>query len=183
MKRKLISMQAAPIATIKHDLIEESQAILDEDILLCKTMGKFGAELIRDGQTVLTHCNAGSLATAGYGTALGVIRAAWDSGKRITVIADETTGQHIAEKATTPVKIGTEGVLLVYFAASIIGENARGADRFRHIARQIMAGEDFLLRRQDRLAPAVGRFGRGVVAGGPHRVPFNHDVADEQLGD
>jgi hypothetical protein len=53
-------------------------------------MGRHGAELIKDGQTVLTHCNAGALATAGYGTALGVIRAAWEQGKKINVIADET---------------------------------------------------------------------------------------------
>ncbi len=90
MKRKLESLRSQPIAMIKQSLIAESQDILEEDILLCRTMGKFGAELIRDGQTVLTHCNAGSLATAGYGTALGVIRAAWESGKHIKVIADET---------------------------------------------------------------------------------------------
>ncbi|MBS0182757.1 MAG: S-methyl-5-thioribose-1-phosphate isomerase [Nitrospira sp.] len=90
MKRKLESLRAQPISTIKQALIIESQAILEEDIRLCKTMGRHGAELIGDGQTVLTHCNAGSLATAGYGTALGVIRAAWEQGKKIKVIADET---------------------------------------------------------------------------------------------
>ena len=90
MKRKLDSLREHPVSFIKKTLIEESQAILEEDIALCKTMGRHGAELIRDGQTVLTHCNAGSLATAGYGTALGVIRAAHELGKKINVIADET---------------------------------------------------------------------------------------------
>ena len=90
MRRKLESVQAQPVSTIKELLILESQAILEEDIALCKTMGRHGAELIRDGQTVLTHCNAGSLATAGYGTALGVIRAAHEQGKNVNVIADET---------------------------------------------------------------------------------------------
>ncbi len=90
MRRKLESLRTEPVSMIKQSLMAESQSILDEDILLCKTMGKFGAELIQDGQTVLTHCNAGSLATAGYGTALGVIRAAWEQGKKINVIADET---------------------------------------------------------------------------------------------
>jgi methylthioribose-1-phosphate isomerase len=90
MKQKLDSLQSQPISQIKQALIEEAQAILDEDIGLCRAMGRHGAELIKDGQTVLTHCNAGALATAGYGTALGVIRAAWEQGKNINVIADET---------------------------------------------------------------------------------------------
>jgi methylthioribose-1-phosphate isomerase len=90
MKRKLESMKSEPVSSIKAALIAEAQAILEEDVTLCKTMGRHGAELIADGQTVLTHCNAGSLATAGYGTALGVIRAAWEQGKKIKVIADET---------------------------------------------------------------------------------------------
>lgn len=90
MKRKLDSLQSQPIPWIKQALIVEAQAILDEDIELCRAMGRHGAELIKDGQTVLTHCNAGALATAGYGTALGVIRAAWEQGKKINVIADET---------------------------------------------------------------------------------------------
>ena len=90
MKKKLASLAGQPIASAKAALIIEAQAILEEDIDLCKAMGKHGAGLIKDGQTVLTHCNAGALATAGYGTALGVIRAAWEQGKQIQVIADET---------------------------------------------------------------------------------------------
>ncbi len=90
MRRKLESLRAQPVSTIKQVLVHESQVILEEDISLCKTMGRHGAELLGDGQTVLTHCNAGSLATAGYGTALGVIRAACEQGKKINVIADET---------------------------------------------------------------------------------------------
>lgn len=90
MKRKLASLRGQTLDAIKSALILESQAILDEDIALCKAMGRHGAALIQAGNTVLTHCNAGALATAGYGTALGVIRAAWEQGKNIRVIADET---------------------------------------------------------------------------------------------
>jgi methylthioribose-1-phosphate isomerase len=90
MKRKLEALRSEPVAAIKAALLKESQAILEEDIALCKAMGRHGADLIQAGQTVLTHCNAGALATAGYGTALGVIRAAWEQGKKIQVIADET---------------------------------------------------------------------------------------------
>src|SRR6478735_2603398 len=90
MKQKLSAVRGEPVAAIKAALLKESQAILEEDIALCKAMGRHGAELIQEGQTILTHCNAGALATAGYGTALGVIRAAWEQGKQIQVIADET---------------------------------------------------------------------------------------------
>ena len=90
MKQTLASLRSEPIAAIKAALFKESQVILEEDIALCKAMGRHGAELIAHGQTILTHCNAGALATAGYGTALGVIRAAWEQGKQIQVIADET---------------------------------------------------------------------------------------------
>jgi len=75
---------------IKERLISEANVILDEDIEINRRMGAHGAELLHDGATVLTHCNAGALATAGYGTALGVIRAAVEQGKRVAVFADET---------------------------------------------------------------------------------------------
>ncbi len=90
MLRMAEQAQDKPISVIKQALIEESQRILDEDIAMNRAMGRHGAALIKSGQTVLTHCNAGALATAGYGTALGVIRAAWEAGKKISVIADET---------------------------------------------------------------------------------------------
>jgi methylthioribose-1-phosphate isomerase len=75
---------------IRAQLIAEAQRMHDQDIEANRSMGRFGAELIPDGATVLTHCNAGALATAGYGTALGVIRAAVEAGKKIAVYADET---------------------------------------------------------------------------------------------
>jgi len=79
------------VEEIKQRLTNEALAIFNEDIASNRALGKFGGELIADGATVLTHCNAGALATAGdYGTALGVIRGAIDAGKRVAVIADET---------------------------------------------------------------------------------------------
>ncbi len=76
---------------IKGILVAEAQTIFDEDLAANRSLGRFGGELLPDGATVLTHCNAGALATAGdYGTALGVIRGARDAGKRVAVIADET---------------------------------------------------------------------------------------------
>jgi len=79
------------VEEVKKVLTDEALKIFDEDIAANRSSGKYGAELITDGATVLTHCNAGALATAGdYGTALGVIRGARDAGKKVAVIADET---------------------------------------------------------------------------------------------
>jgi methylthioribose-1-phosphate isomerase len=79
-----------PVPRLREMLIQESQAILDEDIAVNKAIGRWGAAFIRDGDTVLTHCNAGSLATGGYGTATAPMLVARDMGKRIQVISDET---------------------------------------------------------------------------------------------
>ncbi|MBV9958589.1 MAG: S-methyl-5-thioribose-1-phosphate isomerase [Acidobacteria bacterium] len=79
------------VVEVKNLLVAEAQKIFEDDIKANRSLGRFGGELIADGSTVLTHCNAGALATAGdYGTALGVVRGARDAGKRIAVIADET---------------------------------------------------------------------------------------------
>ncbi len=80
----------ADIATIKKAVVEEARLMYDEDIAACKRMGAFGAELMPQTGTVMTHCNAGALATCGYGSALGVIRAAIERGHTIDVLADET---------------------------------------------------------------------------------------------
>src|SRR3989454_2260241 len=79
------------VEEVKKRLVHEALAIFQEDIESNRALGRFGAELIADGATVLTHCNAGALATAGdYGTALGVVRGAIKAGKKVAVIADET---------------------------------------------------------------------------------------------
>src|SRR5207247_4868667 len=90
MKHRLDALKAEPIPVIKQKLIAEAQAILAEDIAMNRAIGKHGAAVVRDGQTILTHCNAGALATGGYGTALGVVRAAWEAGKKVRVVAGET---------------------------------------------------------------------------------------------
>src|SRR5207248_5501621 len=78
------------VEQIKDRLDREAQAIHDEDLASCRAMGAFGADVVPADAHVLTHCNAGALATAGYGTALGVIRGAVEKGKRVVVFADET---------------------------------------------------------------------------------------------
>jgi len=81
---------SAPIPQIAAILLEEAHEVSKEDVRINRAMGAFGATLLSDGARVLTHCNAGALATAGHGTALGVFRSAVESGKKISVIADET---------------------------------------------------------------------------------------------
>src|SRR5258708_593407 len=81
---------SATMAQVKEKMLAEAHVMLEEDIAACKTMGAFGGALLPDEGGVLTHCNAGALATCGYGTALGVIRSAVEQGKRIHVYADET---------------------------------------------------------------------------------------------
>ena len=90
MRRVKASLSGVSRGEVTAMLIEEARQIRLEDIALCRAIGRHGAPLVPDHKTVLTHCNAGALATAGYGTALGVIRAAVESGKTIDVFADET---------------------------------------------------------------------------------------------
>jgi len=90
MKRLYASLRGRPLEEIRRRLIEEALLVREEDIAICRAIGRHGAPLVPDHKTVLTHCNAGALATAGYGTALGVIRAAIESGKTIDVFSDET---------------------------------------------------------------------------------------------
>jgi len=90
MKRVYVESRSLPLDQLKDRLIAEAQQIRLEDIAINQAIGRNGAPLVPDGKTVLTHCNAGALATAGYGTALGMIRAAVCAGKKIDVFADET---------------------------------------------------------------------------------------------
>ena len=90
MRRMRTSLDNAPRDAVVRGMIQEAQLIRFEDIAICRAIGRHGESLVPAGKTVLTHCNAGALATAGYGTALGVVRAAFDAGKKIDVFADET---------------------------------------------------------------------------------------------
>lgn len=123
------------------DLLElfmaEARAIQDEDVAACKAIGRFGADCLDDGDTVLTHCNAGALATAGYGTALGVIRGAVEQGKRIHVIADETrpflqgarlTAWELQQDAI-PVTVACDNACALLMHRGMIQKVVVGADR------------------------------------------------------
>jgi methylthioribose-1-phosphate isomerase len=129
--------EADAIETIKARLVEEARRILAEDLAINQAMGRHGAALMPDSGTVLTHCNAGALATGGYGTALGVIRAAVEAGKKLHVFADETrpflqgarlTAWELA-KDSIPVTLITDNMAGHFMKAGEIKAVIVGADR------------------------------------------------------
>jgi methylthioribose-1-phosphate isomerase len=130
-----VRQQALP--AIQQRLVDEAVLIKEEDIAINQAMGRHGASLVPDGRTVLTHCNAGALATAGYGTALGVIRAAVASGKQVDVFADETRPFLQGARLTAwelqqdgiPVTLITDNMAGHFMKAGRIGCVVVGADR------------------------------------------------------
>jgi methylthioribose-1-phosphate isomerase len=164
MKQKLASLGGQPIAFAKTALIAEAQAILDEDIALCKAMGKHGAALIRDGQTVLTHCNAGALATAGYGTALGVIRAAWEQGKKIHVIADET------RRVLQGARLTAWELMQDQIPVTLITDNMAGSLMRQGKIHLCVVGADRIAANGD-VANKIGTYSVAVLAKA-HGIPF-----------
>lgn len=164
MRQKLKSLRAQPVSTIKQALKIESQAILEEDVALCRAMGRHGAQLIKDGQTVLTHCNAGSLATAGYGTALGVIRAAHEQGKKIKVIADETR----------PVLQGSRltawELMQDHIPVTLITDNMAGSLMRQGKIHLCVVGADRIAANGD-VANKIGTYSVAVLAKA-HNIPF-----------
>lgn len=164
MRRKLKALQEQPVSAIKQMLISESQAILEEDITLCKTMGRHGAKLIQTGQTILTHCNAGSLATAGYGTALGVIRAAWEEGKKITVIADET--RPVLQGA----RLTAWELMQDHIPVTLITDNMAGSLMRQRKIQLCVVGADRIAANGD-VANKIGTYSVAVLAKA-HNIPF-----------
>jgi methylthioribose-1-phosphate isomerase len=164
MKRKLADLREKPVAGIKRALVDESQTILDEDIAMCRAMGQHGATLIKDGQTVLTHCNAGALATAGYGTALGVIRAAWESGKKIQVLADET--RPVLQGA----RLTAWELMQDRIPVTLITDNMAGALMKQGRIQLCIVGADRIAANGD-VANKIGTYSVAVLARA-HNIPF-----------
>ena len=137
MKRVYAGVRGRPLEEIRERLIAEANEVRREDIAINRAIGRNGAPLVPDGKTVLTHCNAGALATAGYGTALGVIRAAVEAGKRIDVFADETRPFLQGARLTVwelqqdgiPTTLITDNMAGHFLKSSRIGCVVVGADR------------------------------------------------------
>jgi methylthioribose-1-phosphate isomerase len=137
MKRVYAGVRGQPLEAIRRRLVEEARLVREEDIAINRAIGRHGAPLVPDRRTVLTHCNAGALATAGYGTALGVIRAAVESGKHIDVFADETRpflqGARLTvwelQRDAIPTTLITDNMAGHFLKSGRIGCVVVGADR------------------------------------------------------
>jgi methylthioribose-1-phosphate isomerase len=164
MKRTLKGTRGLAVMERQRRLFEESQVMHDEDITLNKTMGRHGAALVADGQTVLTHCNAGALATAGYGTALGVIRAAWEEGKKIQVLADET--RPVLQGA----RLTAWELMQDRIPVTLIADNMAGALMRQGAIDLCIVGADRIAANGD-VANKIGTYSVAVLAKA-HGIPF-----------
>jgi methylthioribose-1-phosphate isomerase len=164
MRALWASLSGAPRADIVKRMIEEAKKIRLDDIAICRAMGKHGAPLVPDGKTVLTHCNAGALATAGYGTALGVIRAAAEAGKKIDVFADETR-PFLQGARLTAWELQQDGI-----PTTLITDNMAG--HFLHSGRIgcVVVGADRIAANGD-VANKIGTYSLAVLAK-ENNVPF-----------
>ncbi len=164
MSKKAAEVAALSPAERYAGMRKEAEAIHIEDVQACRAMGRLGAEDIPSGATILTHCNAGALATGGYGTALGVIRAAHEMGKRIRVLADETRPYLQGARLTSwelhqdeiPVEVITDNMAAHFFQREEIEFVVVGSDR-------IAANGD--------VANKIGTYGVALLAEA-HDVPF-----------
>jgi methylthioribose-1-phosphate isomerase len=157
--------ETTDVEEAKRQLVLEAKAIFKEDIEANRSLGRFGGELLTDGSTVLTHCNAGALATAGdYGTALGVIRGARDAGKRIAVIADETR-PYLQGARLTAWELAKDEI-----PVTVITDNMAG-----HVMKQgqvdaVVVGADRIAANGD-TANKIGTYMVAVLAK-QHNIPF-----------
>ena len=145
-------------------LHREARAIHDEDVANCRSMGQFGATLVADGARVLTHCNAGALATAGYGSALGVIRAAVEQGKRIAVFADETR-PFLQGARLTAWELVRDGINTTVITESMAGPLMRAGE-----IDIVVVGADRIAANGD-TANKIGTYTVAVLAR-EHKMPF-----------
>src|SRR5213080_144410 len=157
MQQKFEMLRVRPVAQIKHAIIEEAQRMHAEDIAINQEMGRHGAALMPASGGVLTHCNAGALATAGYGTALGVIRAAVEQGKKIHVYADETR-PFLQGSRLTAWELMKDGI-----PTTVISDNMAGSMMKEGKINAIVVGADRIAANGD-VANKIGTYMLAVLA-------------------
>jgi methylthioribose-1-phosphate isomerase len=164
MRRRFDALASKEVGALRDGLLQEALAILDEDLAACRRMGDLGAELIPAGARLLTHCNAGALATAGYGTALGVIRSAARQGKVKLVFADETR-PYLQGARLTAWELAKDGIPVTLIADSMAGHMmARGE------VDAVVVGADRIAANGD-VANKIGTYTVAVLAK-ENGVPF-----------
>jgi methylthioribose-1-phosphate isomerase len=166
MKRSFATAAEAgsSVAEIKGRLEDEARRIHDEDVACCRAMGAHGASLVAEGARILTHCNAGALATAGYGSALGVVRAAAEQGKAITVLADETR-PFLQGARLTAWELMRDGIETTVITDSMAGSLMRD----KHVD-LVVVGADRIAANGD-VANKIGTYSVAVLAK-EHGLPF-----------
>ena len=150
-------------ATLAEAVVAEAQIMADEDVETNRIMGKHGATLLEDGDVVLTHCNAGSLATVDYGTALGVIRGAIEEGKKIKVIACETRPRLQGAKLTC-YELMRDGI-----PVTLISDTMVGYVMSRGMVDKVVVGADRIVR--DAVLNKIGTYNVAILAF-EHGIPF-----------
>jgi methylthioribose-1-phosphate isomerase len=151
------------VEDVQKAVIFEAQQVADEDASQNREIGKHGSILIKDGDTILTHCNAGELATVEYGTALGVIRAAWEEGKKIKVIADETRPL-LQGARLTAYELKRDGI-----PVTLITDNMAGYIMSKGLVNLVIVGADRIA--QDAVFNKIGTYSVAVLAH-EHKIPF-----------
>jgi len=164
MRDKFEMLRVRPLPQIKQALVEEAQRMHAEDIAANQAMGRHGATLMPSSGGVLTHCNAGALATCGYGTALGVIRAAVEQGKTIHVYADETR-PFLQGSRLTAWELMKDGI-----PTTVISDNMAGAMMNQGKINAIVVGADRIAANGD-VANKIGTYSVAVLAR-EHGIPF-----------
>jgi len=144
-------------------IVEEAKKIADEDAAANRLIGKYGAQLISKGDTILTHCNAGALATVEYGTALGVIRAAWEQGKKVKVFATETRPK-LQGARLTAYELVREGIPVTLITDSMVGYVMQ-----KGLVDKVVVGADRIVK--DAVINKIGTFTVAVLAK-EHGIPF-----------
>ncbi len=160
---KAKTAKTSNVEDLKAFIIEEAQKIAEEDAQQNHRIGKNGASLIKHGDTILTHCNAGELATVEYGTALAVIRAAWEEGKKIKVIADETRPL-LQGARLTAYELKRDGI-----PVTLITDNMAAHVMKRGLVNIVIVGADRIV--QDAVFNKIGTYGVAVLAK-EHHIPF-----------
>jgi methylthioribose-1-phosphate isomerase len=164
MQEKFHSLDGAPVAELKQALVDEAQRMHAEDIAINQAMGRQGAALMPSTGGVLTHCNAGALATCGYGTALGVVRAAVEQGKTIHVYADETR-PFLQGSRLTAWELVKDGI-----PTTVISDNMAGAIMRQGKIKAVVVGADRIAANGD-VANKIGTYTVAVLAK-EHGIPF-----------
>lgn len=164
IKKLLSTKRDESVSSLKKILINEAKKIFDEDIEINKAIGKCGAEFIKDGDTILTHCNAGSLATGGYGTATAPMLIAKEQGKNVQVIADET--RPVLQGA----RLTAWELMQAGIPVTLITDNTAGALMKKGMIDLVIVGTDRTTRNGD-VANKIGTYTVAVLCK-EHDIPF-----------